>query len=162
MGYGTAIRRGNDEKGEKTMSFQLTEEQLLEKLNRRERLSFSEKKQFDMIMKQKFVPEEDMDFFIKKIKEYMVSLDVTVRMETNGEDPDETTIVLKAIEGIRNRQADADGDVVHTDTIKTFKIDAQGAPFDEAAWRSAKVKELLPKRPWEVMRPPCETTLLVF
>ena len=113
-------------------------------------------------MKQRFVPEEDTDFFIKKIKEYTVHLEVMVRMETNGEDPDETKIVLKAIEGIRNRQADADGDVVCKDTIKTFKIDAQSAPFDEDLWRSAKVNELLPKRPWEIVRPPCETTLLTF
>ena len=140
----------------------ITEEQLLEKLNRKERLSFSEKKQFEYLMKQKFVPEEDTDFFIKKIKEYMVSLNVMVRMETDGDDPGETEIVLKAIEGIRNRQADADGDVVCTDTIKTFKVDAQGTLFGEDSWRSAKVKELLPKRPWEVMRPPCETTLLAF
>lgn len=140
----------------------LTEEQLLEKLSRKERLSFSEKRQFETLMREKFVPEDDTDFFIKMIKEYTVSLDVMVRMETNGNEPDDNEVVLRAIQAVRKGEADADGDVVHHETIKTFKVDSLGNPFDEALWRNAKIKALLPKRPWEVTRPNTEKMLLVF
>ena len=144
----------------------LSEEQLLEKLKYGEKLSYSERRRFDALMESKFKPEEDKDFFIKKLKEYTVSLDVHVRLDVNGEEPDETDIVLKAIEAVRKGHGDADGDVVYEETIKKYEVDAKGKPFYETAWRYAKVKEylkeILPKRPWEVVRPLTEKSILVF
>ena len=109
-------------------------------------------------------PKQHEDFYLTELRRYTV----TIEVEVTGfaEETSDVDICSKAITRFRDGSLDGDSQVVSSEKIKDVELDFKtDMPFRRGDWLKAKMRSLGlnergdPLRPWEKVRPDCETTL---
>ena len=112
-------------------------------------------------------PGDGTDYYSDELRTHTVTIGVTVGGMKERDSDEE--ICSRAVEGLRNGTLDGDATIVWGEKVRNVELDFEtNLPFDRAAWKNAKLRELGldengdPLRSGYKVRPECETTLADF